>query len=100
MAFLMSLVLANLNDVAQIQFVLVNHSSSLRCPAEDGSAQHIVWRKNGAVVQNSTSVTYRLNITEEEINTNYSCEVDGNGLSEKKDINLIVESKSVKNYLA
>ncbi|XP_022784671.1 relaxin receptor 1-like [Stylophora pistillata] len=85
------LILANLNDAAQIQFVLVNHSSSLWCPAEGGPALRIVWRKNDAVVQNSTCVRYRLNITEEEINTNYSYEVDGNGLSKKKDINLIVE---------
>ncbi|XP_022810542.1 slit homolog 1 protein-like [Stylophora pistillata] len=85
-------VLANLTGVAQTQFVLLDHSSSLWCPAEGGPAPHIVWRINGTVVQNSTSVRYRLNITEEERIANYSCEVDSNGLLKRKNITLIVES--------
>ena len=81
----------NLNNVAKTQFVLLNHSSSLWCPAEGGPAPRIVWRKNGAVVQNSTSVRLQINVTEEEGNTNYSCEVDD---QEPKNISLVVESKS------
>ena len=96
--FYFCLVSSNLKRVAQTQFVLFNHSSSLWCPAEGGPAPHIVWRKNGAIIQNSTSVRYRLTITEEENNTNYSCEVDGHGGLDKKNISLIVESKFVKLY--
>ncbi|CAH3153369.1 unnamed protein product [Pocillopora meandrina] len=57
---------ANLSEVAQTQFVLLNHSSSLWCPAEGGPAPRIVWRKNGAVVQNSTSVRLLINVTKEK----------------------------------
>ena len=85
------LVPTNLRNVAKTQFVLLNHSSSLWCPAEGGPAPRIVWRKNGAVVQNSTSVRLQINVTEEEGNTNYSCEVDD---QEPKNISLVVESKS------
>ena len=81
----------NLKNVAKTQFILLNHLSSLWCPAEGGPAPRIVWRKNGAVVQNSTSVRLQINVTEEEGNTNYSCEVDD---QEPKNISLVVESKS------
>ena len=84
----------NLKNVAKTQFVLLNHLSSLWCPAEGGPAPRIVWRKNGAVVQNSTSVRLQINVTEEERNTNYSCEVDDHGLFKRKNISLVVESKS------
>ena len=88
------LVPTHLEKVAKTQFVLLNHSSSLWCPAEGGPAPRIVWRKNGAVVQNSTSVRLQINVTEEERNTNYSCEVDDHGLLKRKNISLVVESKS------
>ena len=88
------LVPTNLKNVAKTQFVLLNHLSSLWCPAEGGPAPRIVWRKNGAVVQNSTSVRLQINVTEEERNTNYSCEVDDHGLFKRKNISLVVESKS------
>ncbi|KAJ7375208.1 hypothetical protein OS493_001951 [Desmophyllum pertusum] len=65
----------NLNRVAKTQSVLFNHSSSLWCPAQGAPAPYIVWRKNGTEVQNSTSVRYELNITEEK-NEKYSCEVE------------------------
>ena len=84
--------------MAKTQFVLFNHSSSLWCPAEGGPAPNIVWRKNGAVIQNSTSVRYRLTITEEGNNTNYSCEVDSHGGLDKKNISVVVEGKFVKLY--
>ena len=90
------LVPASLSEDAQTQFVLLNHSSSLWCPAEGGPAPRIVWRKNGAVVQNSTSVRLLINVTNEERNTNYSCEVDSHGQLKRKNISLVFESKSVK----
>ena len=85
------LVPTNLKNVAETQFVLLNHLSSLWCPAVGGPAPRIVWRKNGAIVQNSTSVRLHINVTEEEGNTSYSCEVDD---QEPKNISLVVESKS------
>ena len=88
------LVPTNLKNVAETQFVLLNHLSSLWCPAEGGPAPRIVWRKNGAVVQNSTSVRLQINVTEEERNTSYSCEVDDHGQLKRKNISLVVESKS------
>ena len=45
-------------------------------------------------MQNSTSVRLQINVTEEERNTNYSCEVDDYGLLKWKNISLVVESKS------
>ena len=78
----------NLDKVAETQFVLLNHSSSLWCPAQGAPAPVIVWRKNGTVVQNSTSVQYKLNITGEN-NDDYSCEVN----TQKKRIRLVIESE-------
>ena len=92
--FYLCLVSTNLTNVSETQFVLLNHASSLWCPAEGGPAPRIVWRKNGAVVQNSTSVRLQINVTEEERNTSYSCEVDDHGQLERKNISLVVESKS------
>ncbi|KAJ7375249.1 G2F domain [Desmophyllum pertusum] len=86
------LVAPSLDQVAKTQFALYNHSASLWCPAQGAPAPYIVWRKNGTVVQNSTSVRYQLNITEEK-NEKYSCEVDRPDGLDKKEINLIVESK-------
>ncbi|XP_027049656.1 uncharacterized protein LOC113677101 [Pocillopora damicornis] len=83
---------AGLSQDAQTQFVLLNHSSSLWCPAEGGPAPRIVWRKNGAVVQNSTSVRLLINVTNEERNTNYSCEVESHGQLKRKYISLVFES--------
>ncbi|XP_022794446.1 relaxin receptor 2-like [Stylophora pistillata] len=81
----------NLKLVPKTQFVLFKHSSSLWCPAEGGPAPYIVWRKNGAVVQNSTSVRYWLTITEEEENPNYSCEVETHNGLDQKNISLVIE---------
>ena len=88
------LVPTDLENVAKTQFVLLNYLSSLWCPAKGGPAPHIVWRKNDAVVQNSTSVRLQINVTEEERKTNYSCEVDDHGQLKRKNISLVVESKS------
>ncbi|KAJ7376916.1 G2F domain, partial [Desmophyllum pertusum] len=84
------LVEPNLNQVAETQFVLFNHFSSLWCPAQGAPAPYIVWRKNGTVVQNSTSVRYQLNITEEK-NQKYSCEVETPDGLVKKEISPIIE---------
>ena len=84
----------DLENVAKTQFVLLNYLSSLWCPAKGGPAPRIVWRKNGTVVQNSTSVRLQIYVTEEERNTNYSCEVDDHGQLKRKNISLVVESKS------
>ncbi|CAH3139380.1 unnamed protein product, partial [Pocillopora meandrina] len=80
----------NLDKVAETQFVLLNHSSSLWCPAKGAPAPVIVWRKNGTVVQNSTSVQYKLNITGEN-NDDYSCEANTQDVSDKKRIRLVIE---------
>ena len=85
----------NLTLVKNTQFVLFNHPSSLWCPVEGGPAPHIVWRKNGVIVQNSTSVRYRLTISKEEKNSNYSCEVNAHGAVDQKNISLVIESKFV-----
>ncbi|PFX13201.1 hypothetical protein AWC38_SpisGene22738 [Stylophora pistillata] len=81
----------SLKEVAKTQFVLLNHSSSLWCPAEGGPAPRIVWRGNGAVVQNSTSVRLRINVIEQERNKKYSCEVDDHGQLKRISISLDVE---------
>ncbi|KAJ7385624.1 hypothetical protein OS493_015212, partial [Desmophyllum pertusum] len=80
----------SLDQVAKTQFVLYNHFSSLWCPAQGAPAPYIVWRKNDTVVQNSTSVRYELEITEEK-NEKYSCEVHRPDGLDKKEISLIVE---------
>ncbi|PFX28691.1 hypothetical protein AWC38_SpisGene6590 [Stylophora pistillata] len=86
-------VATDLGNVAKNQFVLLNHSSSLWCPARGGPAPRIVWKRNGVVMQNSTSVRLQINVTEEERNTKYSCEVDDHGQLKRKNISLVVESK-------
>ncbi|CAH3139397.1 unnamed protein product, partial [Pocillopora meandrina] len=80
----------NLDKVVETQFVLFNHSSSLWCPAQGAPAPVIVWRKNGILAQNSTSVLYQLNITGEN-NDNYSCEVNTQDGFDKKRIHLLIE---------
>ncbi|PFX25323.1 hypothetical protein AWC38_SpisGene10006 [Stylophora pistillata] len=78
-----------LGRVMKTQFVLLNHVSPLWCPALGGPAPRIVWRRNGVVVQNSTSVRLQINVTEEERNTKYSCGVDD--YLKRKIISLVVE---------
>ncbi|PFX12175.1 hypothetical protein AWC38_SpisGene23905, partial [Stylophora pistillata] len=78
-------------EVAKTQFVLLNHSSFLWCPAEGGPAPRIVWRRNGVAVQNGTGVQLRITVTKEERNTKYSCEVDDHGQLKRINISLVVE---------
>ena len=82
----------SLDKVAETQFVLLNHSSSLWCPVQGAPAPVIVWRKNGIVKQNSTSVLYQLKITGEN-NDNYSCEVNTQDGFNKERIHLVIESE-------
>ena len=82
----------NLDKVAKTQFVLFNQTSSLWCPAQGAPAPFIVWRKNGIMVQNSTSIKYQLTITEEN-NDNYSCEVKKQDDPDKEEIRLVIESE-------
>ena len=82
----------NLDKVAKTQFVLFNQTSSLWCPAQGAPAPFIVWRKNGIMVQNSTSIKYQLTITEEN-NDKYSCEVKKQDDLDKEEIRLVIESE-------
>ena len=88
----------NLDKVAKTQFVLFNQTSSLWCPAQGAPAPFIVWRKNGIMVQNSTSAKYKLTITEEN-NNKYSCEVKTQDGFDKGEICLVVESEFFHNEL-
>ena len=89
----------NLDKVAKTQFVLFNQTSSLWCPAQGAPAPSIVWRKNGIVVQNSTSVKHQLTITEEN-NDKYSCEVKKENGFDKKEIRLVIESEFFTNEVS
>ncbi|KAJ7375790.1 Tolloid-like protein 2, partial [Desmophyllum pertusum] len=81
-----------LTQVKTIQFVLYNHSSFLWCPAEGAPAPVIFWRKNGIVVQNTTSVKYILVIVKGN-NETYSCEVKNNDQLTKKELDLYIEKR-------
>ncbi|XP_066022571.1 uncharacterized protein [Pocillopora verrucosa] len=77
-----------MTQVPKTQTVILNRTSNLWCPVEGAPAPYIVWRKNGVVVQNSTSVRYQLVAAEE--NVNYSCEVrrDNNVLRSEISLNI------------
>ena len=80
-------------QVATKQFALYNQTSFLWCLAEGAPAPIIVWRKNGLVVQNSTSVRYSMGIVKRS-NGNYSCEVKKNNEETiKEEIVLFIESE-------
>lgn len=67
------------------QFVLYNHYSSLWCLAKGAPAPFVIWRKNGIIVLNSTSVRYELGIVKgnKEI---FSCEVKNNDQVTKNEL--------------
>ncbi|CAH3164544.1 unnamed protein product, partial [Pocillopora meandrina] len=71
------------------QTVILNRTSNLWCPVEGAPAPYIVWRKNGVVVQNSTSVRYQLVAAEE--NVNYSCEVRRDNNVSRSEISLNID---------
>ena len=78
-------------QVPETQTVIFNRTSSLWCPVEGAPAPYIAWRKNGVVVQNSTSVRYQLVATEE--NVNYSCEVRRDNKVSRSEISLSIEGE-------
>ncbi|XP_022810416.1 slit homolog 2 protein-like, partial [Stylophora pistillata] len=79
-----------LEQAPKTQFVFLNRSSNLWCPVKGAPAPYIVWRKDGFVVQNSTSITLKLKITSEN-NVNYCCEVQSDGEIFRRNISLRVE---------
>ena len=80
-------------QVVTKHFALYNQTSFLWCLAEGAPAPIIVWRKNGLVVQNSTSVRYSMGIVKRS-NGNYSCEVKKNNEETiKEEIALFIESE-------
>ena len=80
-----------MTQVPKTQIVFFNRTSNLWCPVEGAPAPYIVWRKNGVVVENSTSVRYQL--VPEEKNVNYSCEVRRDKEISKREISLNFESE-------
>ena len=80
-----------MTQVPKTQTVILNRTSNLWCPVEGAPAPYIVWRKNGVVVENSTSVRYQP--VPEEKNVNYSCEVRRDKEISKREISLNIESE-------
>ncbi|RMX51856.1 hypothetical protein pdam_00018482, partial [Pocillopora damicornis] len=76
-----------MDPVPNPQYAFLNRTSNLWCPVKGAPAPYIVWRKDGDVVQNSTSITFELNITSKN-NVNYSCEVRRDGEVLKRNISL------------
>ena len=92
MIFLFSFSVAPvLHKVKTTQYVLQNHSSFLWCPAEGAPAPFIVWRKNGMIVQNSTSIRYKLDVKGTE--AAFSCEVKNKDQVTKKELVVYTESE-------
>ena len=79
--------------VPKTQTVILNRTSNLWCPVEGAPAPYIVWRKNGVVVQNSTSVRYQLVAAEK--NVNYSCEVRRDDNVSRREISLSIEGEFI-----
>ena len=82
-----------MTQVPKTQTVILNRTSNLWCPVEGAPAPYIVWRKNGVVVQNSTSVRYQLVAAEK--NVNYSCEVRRDYNVSRREISLIIEGEFI-----
>ena len=80
-------------QVPKTQTVFSNRTSDLWCPVEGAPAPYIVWRKNGVVVQNSTSVRYQLVAAEK--NVNYSCEVRRDNNVSRREISLSIEGEFI-----
>ena len=77
--------------VPKTQTVILNRTSNLWCPVEGAPAPYIVWRKNGVVVQNSTSIRYQLVAAEK--NVTYSCEVRRDNSVSRSEISLSIEGE-------
>ena len=80
-----------MKQVSKTQTVFLNKTSNLWYPVEGAPAPYIVWRKNGVVVQNSTSIRYQLVAAEK--NVNYSCEVRRDNNVSRSEISLSIESE-------
>ena len=80
-----------MTQVPKTQIVFLNRTSNLWCPVEGAPAPYIVWRKNGVVVQNSTSIRYQLVAAEK--NVNYSCEVRRDNSVSRSEISLSIEGE-------
>ena len=80
-------------QVPKTQTVFSNRTSDLWCPVEGAPAPYIVWRKNGVVVQNSTSVRYQLVAAEK--NANCSCEVRRDNNVSRREISLSIEGEFI-----
>ncbi|XP_066023397.1 uncharacterized protein [Pocillopora verrucosa] len=78
-----------MTQVPKTQTVILSRTSNLWCPVGGAPAPYIAWRKNGVVVQNSTSVRYQLVAAEE--NVNYSCEVRRDNNVPRSEISLSIE---------
>nr|XP_058942961.1 uncharacterized protein LOC131771203 [Pocillopora verrucosa] len=79
-----------LDQATNTQYVFLNRTSKLWCPVKGAPAPYIVWRKDGVTVQNSTSITFQLQVTSED-NVNYSCEVRRDGEVLRRNISLRIE---------
>ena len=80
-----------MTQVPKTQTVILNRTSNLWCPVEGAPAPYVVWRKNGVVVQNSTSVRYQLVAAEK--NVTYSCEVRRDDNVSRREISLSIEGE-------
>ena len=81
-----------MDPVPNPQYAFLNRTSNLWCPVKGAPAPYIVWRKDGDVVQNSTSITFQLNVTSGN-NANYSCEVRRDGEVLRRNISLRIEGE-------
>ena len=81
-----------MDPAPNLQYVFLNRTFNMWCPVKGAPAPYIVWRKDGDVVQNSTSITFELNITSKN-NVNYSCEVRRDGEVLKRNISLRIEGE-------
>ncbi|XP_022809782.1 hemicentin-1-like [Stylophora pistillata] len=79
-----------MKEVLKTQAVFLNRTSTLWCPVEGAPAPYVVWKKNGVVVQNSTSVRYQFLVAAEN-NANYSCEIRRNEKISRREISLTIE---------
>ncbi|XP_022807215.1 uncharacterized protein LOC111344265 [Stylophora pistillata] len=80
-----------MKEVLKTQAVFLNRTSTLWCPVEGAPAPYVVWKKNGVVVQNSTSVRYQFLVAAEN-NANYSCEIRRNEKISRREISLTIET--------
>ena len=81
-----------MDQAPKTQYVFLNRTFKLWCPAKAAPAPYILWRKDDVTVQNSTSITFQLKVTSEN-NVNYSCEVRKDEEVLRRDISLTIEGE-------